>query len=651
MTRLLVPVAIVTLVAIVNGQTVAPLCTPAPTTPSKPAPGFPLNYQAKIEASFKQRNWTFDFDEYYDYTGNRQAVHQRSKFFDNKFIQNYDNSEIFAINYMEGTCNSYNIDKIPEGFQKFLGTKTPDGKFHIFSSSDVLKLVAESQSYKGIANIRGINCDWWQVCKVFGDSGAIMEVDFYYAAKDKWYLPVANPTEQYPVQIHVKGTFVNPIFGTTFNFENSYNFLQFRPLEVGDSMFMTDRGLVCKNRKSVKPVPSLPDAFTFRVEVVDNNKKTVSHVHEWYDNSQGLFRIDYANRQGDGNPIRRIHDFNTGVAYVINKFSGNCTAEPIRPVGLDVETVDDALNVRIRTAKEFFDFEGVNYTYEGMRIVRDVPTDVWIAKRKNWPKIFNTNSTWEWFFTNKDVVVNTGTEFEGVVPWRLEVFSKEFELDIITNFFDFKEGRQEVFEFDISPCYVNLKRQDFQFALKGNPKDLIGPVGLRIFRYLTLISIQGAAVISPIRIANLRFDVDGSEKIIVMFTMLDKAPIKGSVEMKTPELPIEEAAKGLTDYINNGQLSILVPDSTNSDSGVKTVVAEPYSFKQIVRDPGCKNNEQILPQTAAGPSVGVVAGVSAALVILGSVLGIVALWMVCFIKQKPNSIKEVKIVGSPTSTA
>ena len=54
----------------------------------------------------------------------------------------------------------------------------------------------------------------------------------------------------------------------------------------------------------------------------------------------------------------------TGVAYITDKSRGNCSAVPIETTGFDVKNAD-AQHVRIRTTKEFFDFDKTSYIYEG----------------------------------------------------------------------------------------------------------------------------------------------------------------------------------------------------------------------------------------------------------------------------------------------
>lgn len=53
-----------------------------------------------------------------------------------------------------------------------------------------------------------------------------------------------------------------------------------------------------------------------------------------------------------------------GVAYIIDTMYGNCTVQSIQQT-FDTRYVDKN-HLRIRNAREFFYFDVINYTYEGV---------------------------------------------------------------------------------------------------------------------------------------------------------------------------------------------------------------------------------------------------------------------------------------------
>lgn len=80
---------------------------------------------------------------------------------------------------------------------------------------------------------------------------------------------------------------------------------------------------------------------------------------EIYDYNKDLFRIDYNNK---GLPVHEVHDFRTGLRYLITLYKYNCS---ITALGDGVDAASEGLGYRIRNPKEFFDLEGVPVQYVG----------------------------------------------------------------------------------------------------------------------------------------------------------------------------------------------------------------------------------------------------------------------------------------------
>ncbi|CAH1780325.1 unnamed protein product [Owenia fusiformis] len=618
----------VALVGVTFGQlNPGQVCVPTQGTPSQPTPKLEETFQTRLECNFKEKGYTMDVEEYFDYGANRGMIRQRTRLFDIRFIYSYMTREMFLVDNNSGSCTTI---PMTGALGNLMGKTTPDGKYRMFSANEALKMITKAEEYKGTKYVRGMLVDWWYGCFYQPENKASMIVNFYFNAKNTWDL--VYPGKQFPVQIHVKGKLWRESEQKYIDFENFYNFFQYRPqIEIGEEIFQTDRGIVCAGRKVTIPPPEIPQSFSFKMEVIGGDALSVNNIKEWYDFKQNLFRVDVSMPNLYKNPIEVIHDYSTGVSYVIDKVMGNCSYSPIGQFARDgVPDPNDPTLIRIRDPREFFRLDS-NYTYEGQRVVRDVKSDVWIGVR---PMMNLFNLTYEWYFTQKDVkvVAQKGLAIQGRVPWKVDVTLPNGQR-WQNNIYDFAEGRQSIFDFNISPCYLKLKRADFQFTMDASWDDWINKIGLKLFRYNVLISIQANLAISPIRISNLRLDKDMDGKIQVTFTLLDAAPIKGST-ITIAEVPIEDAVTGLTNYIKDGSFKIIV---LNNDATTTPVNVLPESLKKVLRVP-CDSEQTVAPtevkQAAPAISTGAFAGIAIAMLIVGILLGVGGLYGICLVRSK-----------------
>lgn len=81
---------------------------------------------------------------------------------------------------------------------------------------------------------------------------------------------------------------------------------------------------------------------------------------EFFDYDAKLFKMISTQNNRE---IVEVHDFATGLIYKIDSISGNCSETPIDPNGIDAVSVDGLTN--IRNPEQFFDFDNVNYQYNG----------------------------------------------------------------------------------------------------------------------------------------------------------------------------------------------------------------------------------------------------------------------------------------------
>ncbi|XP_060599747.1 uncharacterized protein LOC132753324 [Ruditapes philippinarum] len=267
--------------------------------------------------------------------------------------------------------------------------------------------------------------------------------------------------------------------------------------------FETPTGVYCPRAKNIKPLPTPTSSFHFTAEIIYG--QSISRIKEWYDSDMNLVRYDYdplgADRKYGSLPLTQVHDFTTGVAYVIDTLRGNCTATPIANTGFDVRNADPT-HVRIRTSKEFFYFDKASYIYEGQRLVRSITSDVWIAQRNDWPRPNSANSTWEWYFAKRNYTTNAPTSFGN--PTRM-VLDAGLGQHYVYNIYNYQENRPMIWSYDISNCFNYTERKDFSFKLPGSYRKTVNG-NMEGFRYAIIRAIVKAGTVNKIPLSMLRIN-------------------------------------------------------------------------------------------------------------------------------------------------
>ncbi|XP_013419344.1 uncharacterized protein LOC106180028 [Lingula anatina] len=542
-----------------------------------PLPTLPNRFSTTVQCNFLNRNKTIDVVEYYDFDANKGVMYEYS--FDDKLqaIFSYDTNELIVALERDGICTVQALNTSQELFI-FGYNKTGGSHAHILSVTSVLRFGGNNKvEYLGKTTVRGILVDHWYSCIYFPELRGTMRVDWYFSDPNVWNMPLQG--KSLPVRLYVKGKVFDQN-GVPREFQHIYDFVKFQPNDpFSNEVFLTPPGMVCPGRVNTRPLPTPPDYFQFSIEIISPIAKTFTYQKEWYDFRSNLVRYDYRPlsldliQQFGFNPLSEVHDFNTGVRYVIDTFQGNCSYFPLQTVGLDITKVSPT-EVRIRTPQEFFNYNNVSvpYTYTGVRKVRDIPADVWIAQRKGYPGICDDCTTvWEWYFAVSNWTQYSGMVREGGEPIRLEVtikqnqFKPDTDVHLIYNVMDFDESEPQLWTFDIGACYETLSKVYFKIEFPGDYKTLVYGSNLINFKYALLLTIQGFAVVSPLRINNLEVHYN-YKTIVATFTLLDKAPIKGDVKMSVDEVDLDVAVQNIVQAVAKGQFFVPVDIDTVANS-------------------------------------------------------------------------------------
>jgi hypothetical protein len=121
------------------------------------------------------------------------------------------------------------------------------------------------------------------------------------------------------------------------------------------------------------------------------------------------------------NLFKFIHDFNTGVGYVINKHIGNCTIYSLGTQSIDSD--DSTFNpfsnyaqIEMKSPEMYFNIDDTYY-YSGQRYERGIICDVWVSRRTDF-KLDDSkvdSYIFELFVYNQDIIISIHVSAPGVI--------------------------------------------------------------------------------------------------------------------------------------------------------------------------------------------------------------------------------------------
>ncbi|KAI8503066.1 hypothetical protein Bbelb_188870, partial [Branchiostoma belcheri] len=498
------------------------------------------HFEAYIECNMKDIGETIEVKEYYDSKEDRGALDTIQYgqgiylLYDYSVLQIYEivqrtstenpvcqvrpmqssaQNGVFGLN--PGTGNSGHIFSVAQMFNLGTSGMRYAGKWFYDPVTNIVRL-----SYDCTATVRGMPVHRYSLCVYWDQWQASIQADYYFTLSD--YQNPYNWASMVPVRITAKGIAqgpphhrpgdpVNPneVTMTQHNFDHVYDIFFFKPYVNDRTVFDIPAGVVCPGRPPVKPLPDIPNAFSYRSEILVKYNFVVSYIDEYYDYNNKLVRYDYkplsasSNSFGTDNEIV-VHDFRTGIEYLTDAISGNCTTRPISNTSFDSEAVDP-YTIRMRNKFEFFEFDKVNYSYSGVKELRGIPCDVWIATRMDWP-FKGKITSWEWWFSAVGVAASTtnrGVELN--VPIHLEVRSLDptFPYYTIYNTYAFDNSQPKFQYFDINHCFPAENRKRLQVAFPGNYFSQVFS-NQTLFKEEFLLVVVETAMVSPLRVTDMQ---------------------------------------------------------------------------------------------------------------------------------------------------
>ncbi|XP_025083953.1 uncharacterized protein LOC112557990 [Pomacea canaliculata] len=511
----------VTVTAVFQKQ-VCDLPPPSKDYPEPPKrPNVPTTFEVHVDCKITNKNMSTEIHEYYDYNNNRGLLHQVQDGEPFYLYYDYNTNEMLSIFPNERICYA---DALSTDKNTFLfGYEGSGGKGYIFPPSGALhfEFDDETSAYLGPGVVRGIRVRRWYACQYVDQMDATVNVYWSFSDPNNWDTAVGYP--EIPVRCQVNGVATEVRHNYTHNFTHTYDFLHFQNFITRPDVFETPDEIVCPGRKNTKALPSLPDAFSFTMEAVSTANHQVTFLREWYDYQMQLVRLEYSPGPAQmlkygPRPLTEIHDFSTGVAYIMDRELGNCSVTPIERSQLgDVVLSGDLTTVHLRTAQQFFYLDKVQPVYLGQKTVRGISCDAWVANGS----VTNASSTWEWCFraanwtSVEDARAQTGSPSGTPVQMKLLLADAQYDF----NFYHFVRADPDVLRYDVSSCFTSTRRRKFDFAVSGQFAATVQK-NLRQFRVAVQNAIIKVTGLSPLRIVEIQ--VVYLSDVHIRVTLLDK---------------------------------------------------------------------------------------------------------------------------------
>lgn len=301
----------------------------------------------------------------------------------------------------------------------------------------------------------------------------------YFFSTDAWTMPYGHHLEgkdyRSPLRITVKGKQKDPWDpdSTETDMTVYYDYIEFNPYAAPEHFrdFLVEKGVECKNAVTLDPnkvdPPPIPNNFKVQMEYVLHRMDVQDIYRSWmyYDGPRKLVRMD-ENTNDEfqlSYNTRHVHDYNTGVAHIINEATGTCRIEPIR-TGSFGTMGGIAGGVILADPDHIFHLDD-SYLFTGYSETRGILTERWTSTRSDIPNYeangFYTKVVVDFQFL-RDVVVDVGEASQRRYPVRMDltVYDNE-QLDRVLyeeaiNFLGFS-SEEDVFlidEFDVRECYT-----------------------------------------------------------------------------------------------------------------------------------------------------------------------------------------------------
>ncbi|KAI0217985.1 hypothetical protein LSAT2_030267 [Lamellibrachia satsuma] len=574
---------------ITSASSQAQLCTPhTGGSPGNPAPTLDKDFELTVEAKIKQRGYVVLLREYYDSNSRRGAVFRTHLGQQHRWIYKFkpgkgENPDFahtdLEYSYLIDNNNRCSVPNRHTPYFFFDYMHSVDAGHYTGPSRLLRLLTGDNQEYiRDNSSVRFIGADHWRAC-VQTKTG-FRKLDYYFSKKTE-ITPCGK--RGIPLKVTMDATkkgHRNKSIEHTFS--NSYDFMFYRPGPVKDkSVFEVPKGAVCYGFYGNKTRPPSPKSFSANIVMVFPDIKFSVIRRQYFDHEAKLSSFDatilpgseYANRFGF-NYVKIVHDYGTGIQYIIDTKRKNCTIEAVEPDvtrRYDFDGPWDPSHVLLNHTSELFDLSGFKLSYQGQRVERDIPVEVWAALRDGFPTRA-VNTTIEVYYTQNNWMSEAGRHGErNVLVGLYHTFTgyRQSNNKIPKNchVYNYRDMVPDFSVFDVEPCFKDPKhfrRMSFQI-----PAGKLTPVAGRRRTQLERAArayIAKVTGVELVRVNRLKIVASTDNDIEVRFNLLEwLPPNEGANPAWNNRVSLEKASGKLLEAIDgSGTEPIRISDEKDT---------------------------------------------------------------------------------------
>ncbi|KAL7647906.1 UNVERIFIED_CONTAM: hypothetical protein RMT77_001516 [Armadillidium vulgare] len=462
----------------------------------------------------------------------------------------------------------------------------------------------------------------------------------YSTSKRPPSAPVSSLPPSYdqltPISFSVKGS------GRIFMLPGGAIWLQYRVVgwsldtDSPYELVATPPGVFCPAHER-KFLPKVSNHFSLTMETIIENLATIAYERQHYEAEEKLVSFTYRpHLHAEGvfllnipgltdlslESYRVVHDFKTGIQYMINEKTCNCSIQGIPITALDAAPTDSQ-HIRLRHASELISIDPNMFIYKGQRRVRGVNCDVWVAERGVTKGRY---STVEVFFSHENWTVEVEV-FNKVrqVPIGISTYVADADSPgrwtsiVHTFFYEYTDGHPSWDEFDISPCLSRINRVFLLLTLEVSYSELVH-YNLEMAKNSIRRAVAGIAGVSPLRISDLFLSSrPETGEVDVWFVLLEKPDLTGPVLTPRAQLLMADAYQLLHDITHKHNVSVKLD---LSPSKKLFVIIKRGSLETSSEALHPRLRHKSLRFLKAGYTAGSMAGLGFSMAILGTCVGV-----------------------------
>ncbi|KRX46915.1 Breast cancer anti-estrogen resistance protein 1 [Trichinella murrelli] len=412
----------------------------------------------------------------------------------------------------------------------------------------------------------------------------------------------------------------------------SYSFFGFNAnLTENDKekYFLPPEGVFCVGLKTDEFPQLTMKNFATWIEFVDHSQKTSSLIRLIYSDEQKV--IAFTNNPDSNLTFNRvvnvtnlnsfvIHDFNSGIQYVVDANSMHCIAvSALPPMSGDARILNQTTAYTLIALKSATDiltmFDQFTYGYVGKRMYDENFFDVWISRGEN--QTVNSSTVYElWMQTNSELhndeirprIIRTYRTCNGKVHLASYTFFNFAAVDV----------RQTLWKnAHIQPCLRFEENNSYLSFTVNRTISKLNAFGVKEIEKGLVERLSAIADISPLRFSTFAFQPNGNNTF-VFFQLANVADINGT---RTETYKEEKNLIVAVDTLNKtleGDNIVVVVHNFQGDSMALLIHKKSFKTSQTVL---FENITQV--QIHRGYSGGSMSALGISMLLLGSFLGLI----------------------------